>query len=1117
MKTLKKYFTSTFVFIAMVATIQSQDIEYVVIQSNNIKAFPNVQIGTLGPISYCLDQELNSILLNLNCTVYTQDYPRARSAAGSRLFRIELADIGKYDILIELLENIDHLNEVKPIYEYYKVADCDCEEGTMVNDPHLAQFMAETINLDCAWDITQGSADIQVAAVDIFPIGADNASDDLEGKLSIVRTTIPQFNNPDPGNCNHGLGVVSAIAAIPDNEICTAGTGYNTTVVGYNAGFSCGRGAPVAPARQAYAEGQKIINLAWSMNFLTLTELQEMVDNGVTIIHAVRNSYWSDVADIPGIIGVGKSDWNNEYEEYDNGICDGAMDILMSTNGIWRPTTAGLCEESGNKNSIGSGLVSGVVALMKDVNPCLSPIAIEEILKISNQGVPTNSMATQCGVTAGIIDAYAAVCLAEDFCAEPIELNDDICATRDCSNMLISGDVIVEAGQTLTVTGSLSFAECSSLIVKREGRLVINGGVLTACGEEWKGVVVEGLTGDVDNKTGVAGKVEMINGGIIEKAAVGVSMHPRHLPWTSDYWGGYIFADNATIRDCRVGVQFMSHQDPDADFPTEDQSMFNNVVFENIRDTGVSIWDDYGIDFTKCSFINVGYGDNEHEGILALSAYINVTDNNQFIGCERGIVLESENTIIRSSRIIGNLFRCEKDGILLQNAKTRGFQRLWDNRFIGGEVGICVDGPCNFEILNNDFFDQNEEGVFLFGTGTNSNPIYDNDFVDNIRGIVYNGANGASTFQTNCFSGSFISDIEIANVPGGNIGKVWKFQGNSELEAGNVFSGNGAGEIRNNGNPIKYYVERNRPPNARQRLSPESLATNVSEEPANMQNDADDCGSEFFLVPPDENCELRFTDVDEIKMLIQRIDEYLNEGSISSVESIKAKSLKESMFFELAYLAKFSSDDNLNDISSYLMTRPEFFAKSLVPSLYLTRSNFVKAREMLALIPDNLGDATDYKMVQHINIDYSVGGVQNVSSDEMDALVSVAGKVTASSSFARALYHHITEQRIPLQKYYVEQTVNPRERVDSNELVFNCFPNPSKSGLELNIKIIDQEEHSFHYTIYSLDGLAMNSGVLDNNETKTVSTETFSSGMYIITVTDAEGKVIHTQKISIID
>ena len=1113
----------------------SQEIKHVLIQSNSADAVPNVSSGITGPYAYCSDTDLNTILMNYDCTTYIQDFPQAKSEAGRRLYRIEIANSSNYSSLITTLLSISHLNEIFPVMKYYEVADCDCEDGEQLNDPMLPNHMIDKINIECAWEITHGNSDIQVAAVDVYPAGSDIANDDLVGKLTLIPTIRPNFNNPQPGSCNHGLGIAGAIAAIPNNEWCTAGLGYNTTVAGYNAGTWCGGGLDVGLiTRQAYLDGHRIINLAWSRTPISVTVAREMTDNGVTIVHADRKNGWSDVGSIPGVIGVGKVDWNDDYEVYDvedgNPICDTNMDILMSTNNIARPTSDNMCEIAGSKNSIGSALVSGVIALMMDVNPCLNPAAFEDILESTHQGIPTNQEAIDCGITAGIIDAYAAVCLAEDYCADPIELNDVICTTRDCQNMLLSGDVIVEAGQTLTVTGTLTFAECASLIVKREGRLIIDGGTLTSCGDEWMGVVVEGLQGERNNQTGIAGKVELINKAVIENARIGITTNARHLPWQDrkDFWGGYIMGDDATIRNCRRGVAFMKSEAFNADglnLNIQDMSSFNKVTFESIRDSGVSIWGRPGIDFTWCTFVDVGYGPNDNEGIIAVEADVDVA-NSSFDGCERGITIEASRVFpsFNACLIETNDFSCEKESILLSNGfvfNTNGHQ-FKDNVFRYGTTGIFVDGPTSFTISNNSFFNQREEGIFMRNSGNSFNNVIDNTFESNIRAICYNGTNGTSQFLTNCFNASRISDVEVADIPPQNgnpivAGRINPVQGDEEdeIEAGNVFTKAGEPEILTSNNPtfsIDYLVWEGHPANARQRVTNSSL--NVVEVEVANENPADNCGSTIEFLPPDP-CEIMVHNTGEIIALISTIDDYLATENVSHTESMLL-GMKEHLLIGLLNSLDpdgiYSEEFRMN----YLRQRPEFTARALVPSILMDKGDYNVARYELSQIPSSIDGMEDYKTVQSVNIDFLENGKDGVSSSELNDLHQIAHSYDQAGSYARALYHRITEERIILPKFYVTQDLDKRSRSGSLIQV-SCFPNPSNIGGELNLSLDSEDIVEYAYTIYRTDGVEILEGILNSERTEVISTTTFSSGIYVIQVIDESGELIHVQTLSILD
>jgi len=87
----------------------------------------------------------------------------------------------------------------------------------------------------------------------------------------------------------------------------------------------------------------------------------------------------------------------------------------------------------------------------------------------------------------------------------------------------------------------------------------------------------------------------------------------------------------------------------------------------------------------------------------------------------------------------------------------------------------------------------------------------------------------------------------------------------------------------------------------------------------------------------------------------------------------------------------------------------------------------------------------EYKQIQSVNINYMEGGSAAISSSDLDLLSTIGQTTTPSSSYARSLYHSITEQRIELPKFYVDQEVKLRDRkkVDVN---VSCYPNPVHVG-----------------------------------------------------------------------
>jgi hypothetical protein len=89
-------------------------------------------------------------------------------------------------------------------------------------------------------------------------------------------------------------------------------------------------------------------------------------------------------------------------------------------------------------------------------------------------------------------------------------------------SVALHSDLIIEAGATLTINKDVYVPQGSKIIVKRTGRLIVDGGKITsACGGLWKGIEVWGdptKSSDVNNQ----GLVWIKNGGTIENAECGI-------------------------------------------------------------------------------------------------------------------------------------------------------------------------------------------------------------------------------------------------------------------------------------------------------------------------------------------------------------------------------------------------------------------------------------------------------------------------------------------------------------------------------------------------------------------------------------------------------------------
>jgi len=323
---------------------------------------------------------------------------------------------------------------------------------------------------ECAWDITEGSEDVIVAVVDNFsPI----SHPDLAGKIAYVSPEFPPYSD---WNCHHGLRISGIIAAIPDNGICHAGTGYNTRLAIYNAlvnDNNCtagsGNGSPAPAIRQVISDGYKIMMASWSDVPITRSEIEEYIeDGGVIIAPACSNGH--SKADIDGYIVVGSMSFDGSKWIHTDASCSNNRntDIYIYTP-VGQLSANGQCSHGPSGTSGCAPQVAGIVALMRDVNPCISGAAIEQILKQTAQGFVHNVPA---GNFDQYLDAEAAVAMAATYVPNDYVLSSPIVL----SDLTGDGHIILNAGAASTVTGTIKMGHDIRNIVTRSTHITRNRG-----------------------------------------------------------------------------------------------------------------------------------------------------------------------------------------------------------------------------------------------------------------------------------------------------------------------------------------------------------------------------------------------------------------------------------------------------------------------------------------------------------------------------------------------------------------------------------------------------------------------------------------------------------------
>lgn len=303
------------------------------------------------------------------------------------------------------------------------------------NDPgYDDQWSHVVANMPAAWDVTTGDSAVKVAVIDTgvdarHPDLTANVVDQYDVSSGSVVHRGSGVNN-DACDIGHGTFVAGVIGAAGDNGKGVAGVAWQVGILDIASGdpARCGLFADsslLAGMELAIDNDVDVINLSLGgLGDTCPTSFQNAIDSaraaGITVVAAAGNEeeQFAGITSVPascnGVISVGA-------------VGDGGQPAPYSNSNDWVDITApGGDTAHGGKpvvstypngayaaaegTSFSAPYVSGVVALMRSVNPGLTPAETERILLGTTKGVPTNRTAA---MGWGLVDAGAAVAAAQ--------------------------------------------------------------------------------------------------------------------------------------------------------------------------------------------------------------------------------------------------------------------------------------------------------------------------------------------------------------------------------------------------------------------------------------------------------------------------------------------------------------------------------------------------------------------------------------------------------------------------------------------------------------------------------------------------------------------------------
>jgi len=331
----------------------------------------------------------------------------------------------------------------------------------MPDDEHYPlQWNLPQIGLPEAWDHATGAGvivavlDTGVAYEDCPPgvCGSDQYFEAPDfGSTTFVspRDIVSGDGHPNDRH-GHGTHVASTVAESTDNGIGAAGVAFDASIMPVKVCGNDGNCETVDVADGidwAVSHGADVINLSLggpSGSPAELAAVQDAVASGVVVVAAAGNGGDDGVGDaqldcpacFPNTISVGATGRTMQragYSNYGMGISGHTLDIVApggssgSGNGILQQTFRHACGGSFDLSdfiycyysgtSMASPHIAGVVALMLDANPSLTPAQVRQILRDTATDLGGAGYDLEYG--SGLVNAAAAVEAAEAAVATP--------------------------------------------------------------------------------------------------------------------------------------------------------------------------------------------------------------------------------------------------------------------------------------------------------------------------------------------------------------------------------------------------------------------------------------------------------------------------------------------------------------------------------------------------------------------------------------------------------------------------------------------------------------------------------------------------------------------------
>jgi hypothetical protein len=376
-------------------------------QINDLSAIPVVNAdGVLSSSNVAF----NATISAHSITSVTQALPASKQEKLQRVFEIECECTE--EMLLNALTAIPFISGIEQAPNYQVLYTPNDYNLGVANN-----YALDLINAQGAWDLTQGNASFIIGISDQ---NVNPAHEELTGK-------IVSYNAANTATPTHGNAVCALAAGKTNNNLGLSSIGFNSSIAFYQMNYN--------ELLVATYSGIRLLNLSWTsgcfFNQYEQDVLTEVYNNGTFIIAAAGNGntcssadalvYPAAYAHVFAVTSIGDLD-NHEQVSGDplsthqhNQMVDlsapGYNVAIVPSNG-WYLNSSG--------TSYAAPFVTGTVALMLAVNPCLGNLDIEFILKNSAINIDELNPLYAGKIGSGRLNAAAAVLMAQNHTHEAI-------------------------------------------------------------------------------------------------------------------------------------------------------------------------------------------------------------------------------------------------------------------------------------------------------------------------------------------------------------------------------------------------------------------------------------------------------------------------------------------------------------------------------------------------------------------------------------------------------------------------------------------------------------------------------------------------------------------------